>query len=79
MSTPWFAPLALALALAAPGQNPQTIAPAAGTAGEQAPHASFEKIELDAGEVTRGQDLPFTFVVKNTGEAVLKILSAKPG
>ena len=79
MSSPWIAPFALALSLAAPAQNPQPMATAAAATSEQAPHAVFEKVELDAGDVTRGQDLPFTFTVKNTGAGVLKILSAKPG
>ena len=79
MNSPWIAPFALALTLAGPAQKPQTVAPAAATTGEQAPHAVFEKVELDAGDVIRGQDLPFTFTVKNTGDSILKILSAKPG
>lgn len=81
MSKRRIAPLVLAAVLAgavleAAGAQE---APATPQLPAAAPHAAFEKLEIDAGDVPRGQDLPVTFVVRNTGDAVLKILSAKPG
>jgi len=77
-----FVPLVVALALSGPvraQEPPAPPAPAAPAAPQGTPHASFEKTEIDAGEITRGKDLPVSFVVKNMGDGVLKILSAKPG
>jgi len=63
-------PLVVTLSLAAPARAEDPP----GT-----PHATFENAEVDAGEVTRGKDVAVTFVVRNTGDAVLRIISAKPG
>ncbi len=79
MRTTWIAPVALALALAAPVRAEEPPVPAVAATPQGTPHAAFEKSEIDAGEINRGQDLSFSFVVRNTGDAVLKILSAKPG
>jgi hypothetical protein len=68
--------LVLALTLAAAGRAQESAVPAPPTG---TPTASFEKTEIDAGDVTRGKEVPVSFVVRNTGDAVLKILSAKPG
>ena len=43
------------------------------------PHITFEKTELDLGEVLRGKDAVATFTYRNTGSVPLHILSAKPG
>jgi hypothetical protein len=53
-------------------------APAAVPTGPS-PHVKFDATEVDLGEVTRGQDAVATFTYHNTGDAPLKILSAKPG
>jgi hypothetical protein len=52
-------------------------APPAEPAGK--PKLVIEKEAIDVGEVVRGTDAKFVFVVKNTGDALLKITSAKPG
>lgn len=40
---------------------------------------SVEKEVVDVGDVNRGQVATATFILHNTGDAVLKVLSAKPG
>ena len=67
--------LALLLALcAAPGLRAAEPAPAqAGT-----PHLEVEKLTVDVGNVQRGRDAEAVFHLKNTGNATLKIISAKP-
>ena len=67
--------LALLLSLAvAPGLRAADAAPAqAGT-----PHLEVEKFTVDVGSVQRGRDAEAVFHLKNTGDATLKILSAKP-
>lgn len=64
-----FAALLFALAAPSGAQAPQ----------EGTPRAVFDATEVDAGEVTRGKDITFTFSVRNTGDGILQILSAKPG
>jgi len=67
----------LCVALAAHEANAQEPAPAA-PAGP-APHIRFDAIEVNVGDVVRGQDAVATFTYQNTGSAPLRILSAKPG
>ena len=69
--------VALCATYAAYAVNAQAPAPAA-PAGP-APHIKFEATEVDLGDVVRGQDAVATFVYKNTGNAPLRIISAKPG
>ena len=38
-----------------------------------------EQEVVDAGDVVRGQEAKGTFVLRNEGDHVLKVLSAKPG
>lgn len=74
--------LALAGAVsAAPAPNPPPApAPAAAPAPTgPSPHVKFDATEIDLGEITRGQDAVANFTYHNTGDAPLKILSAKPG
>ena len=52
---------------------------AEGPAGDAGPRIVFEKEVVNAGDVVRGTTADYTFVVRNTGTEVLKILSAKPG
>jgi hypothetical protein len=44
-----------------------------------APHLQFDATAIDLGDVVRGKDASAVFTYRNTGEGVLKILSAKPG
>lgn len=67
----------LCVALAAHVANAQEPAPAA-PAGP-APHIKFDAIEINLGDVVRGQDAVATFTYQNTGRAPLHIVSAKPG
>lgn len=72
-------------ALASPAPTPEPAGPpaepAATPAGPPAalPHITFDKTELDLGEVLRGKDAVATFTYRNTGSVPLHILSAKPG
>jgi hypothetical protein len=40
---------------------------------------AIDKEEIDLGDVIRGETASATFVLRNTGEETLAILSAKPG
>lgn len=40
---------------------------------------SVDQAVLDIGDVVRGETATATFVLRNTGEETLKILSARPG
>ena len=65
------------LACAARGSSAQEPAPAA-PAGP-APHIAFDAMDVNLGDVVRGQDAVATFTYRNTGNAPLHILTAKPG
>ena len=52
-------------------------APAAATGA--APKITFDKTELDLGDIIRGDEAVAAFTYHNTGTAPLHILSAKPG
>jgi hypothetical protein len=58
--------------LAAPPAAPK---PAPGTA----PHIVFDAVLVNLGDVIHGQDAVATFTYRNTGNAPLHILGAKPG
>ena len=58
----------------APAQEPDQVAPA-GTA----PHIVFDSVTINVGDVVHGQDALATFAYRNTGDAPLHILSARPG
>ena len=58
----------------APAQQPAQAAPAG-----PAPHIVFDKDTMNLGDVVHGQDAVATFTYRNTGDAPLHILSAKPG
>ena len=58
----------------APGQEPTQAAPAG-----PVPHIVFDSATINVGDVVHGQDALATFTYKNTGDAPLHILSAKPG
>ena len=46
---------------------------------EKQPQLELEQTIIDAGRVDRGEQVEFTFVVRNTGEADLQILEVKSG
>ena len=79
-------PLALALVLAAAAPAARADAPAPppappAPAGEAAigPRMIIEQAEIDLGRVNKGSTAEAKFVLRNTGDEVLKILSARPG
>lgn len=43
------------------------------------PHIVFDSVTINVGEVVHGQDALATFAYRNTGDAPLHIISAKPG
>jgi len=69
------APVPVPEAAGSPGDPP--AAPAADPA--VLPHITFEKTELDLGDIIHGKDAVATFTYRNTGSVPLHILSAKPG
>ena len=67
----------LFLSLGAPvvfAQEPAKASPAG-----PAPRIKFDATEVQLGDVVHGQDAVATFQYHNTGDAPLRILSAKPG
>ena len=48
-------------------------------AQEKAPKMVISELTYDAGEVIKGTVIEHDFIVKNEGDAVLQIKSAKPG
>lgn len=55
-----------------------------GAAGSSADAASGPRVEVDAreidlGTVVRGETVKARFVLRNTGDEVLRVLKAKPG
>jgi hypothetical protein len=63
---------------ATPPATPAAPAGAAAPTGP-APHIKFDAVEVNLGDVVRGQDAVATYTYHNTGDAPLHILSAKPG
>jgi hypothetical protein len=62
----------------APSPTAATAAAAAVPTGP-APHIKFDKVEINLGDVVRGEDAVAVFTYQNTGSVPLHILSAKPG
>jgi len=63
-------------------QEPQPAPPASAAAAApaaDAPHIAFDSLSVNLGDVVRGQDAAATFTYRNTGNAPLHIISAKPG
>jgi hypothetical protein len=52
---------------------------AAADAPAPGPRLKFDSVDLNLGDVVRGDDAVATFTYRNVGDAPLKILSAKPG
>ena len=48
------------------------------SSGSLPPKAVFKETSYNVGEVEQGQDIQHTFIVKNTGPGVLKIISVRP-
>ena len=65
--------LLAATAAAAADAPPASPAPAGGG------RLKFDAVDLNLGDVVRGEDAVATFTYHNVGDAPLKILSAKPG
>jgi len=59
-----------------PSPAPPAAAPAPAAGG---PHIVFDSLNVNLGDVVHGQDAAATFTFRNTGDAPLHILSAKPG
>ena len=67
-------------ALAQEAAPAPTAPPAAAeTPAAGAPHIAFDSVNVNLGDVVHGQDAAATFTFRNTGDAPLHILSAKPG
>ena len=64
--------------IAPPAPAPAPAPPSA-PASEGTPHLTFDTVQVDLGQVVRGEDANATFTYHNTGTAPLHILSAKPG
>jgi hypothetical protein len=61
---------------------PGTPAPPPGSAAVPAgpvPVLAFESQNLDLGAIPEGQDAIGTFVVRNSGQAELRLIDVKPG
>ena len=69
---------ALSEPAAVPAPPPNPSAPAAAATGP-GPHIKFDTTSVNLGDVVRGADAVATFTYHNTGDAPLRILSAKPG
>jgi nitrous oxide reductase len=56
-----------------------TAAQTGKASGKNVPKAVVENKAVLLGEVLEGQDLAYTFVIKNTGTGELQIMNVKPG
>ncbi len=68
-----------AIVLARTAASQTSPAPAAPASAPGQPRLEIEKEVVDLGNVVRGGKADATFVLRNTGKEVLRILSAKPG
>jgi hypothetical protein len=71
--------LAFAQAPAKPEAKAEAKTEKADAKAEKAPRLTIVEPVKDYGTVPKGDKLDWTFVVKNTGDADLQIISAKPG
>jgi nucleoid-associated protein YgaU len=80
----WLAAAALAAALALPALAQETRPPAepekppAAAPDALAPVATFPEFAYDFGEVSRGQKVKHSFVVRNDGKVDLEVLNVAP-
>ena len=54
-------------------------APVPGGPPADGPRLKFDAVDLNLGDVVRGEDAIATFTYHNVGKSPLKIISAKPG
>jgi len=66
-------------AACAEGPAPAAVPPTAAAPVGGAPKIAFDAVTVNVGDVVHGQDVVATFTYRNTGDAPLHILSAKPG
>src|SRR5882672_5324515 len=70
----------LSFAADQPAKAKKTAAPAAKKAeAEKAPRLTIVEPVKDYGTIAKGEKLDWSFLVKNTGDSDLQIISAKPG
>jgi hypothetical protein len=78
----WLA-VGLCVAVAARGaialEPPPAAPPTDEAKGGAAPRIAFDAVNVNIGDVVHGLDAVATFTYRNTGDAPLHILSAKPG
>jgi hypothetical protein len=69
------------LAQETPTAPPPSAPPAAAapSAPAKVPKLEIDKEIMDLGDLVRGTKAEATFVIRNSGQETLKILSAKPG
>jgi hypothetical protein len=60
-------------------KKPETAAKSATTSEEKTPQLTLVEPVKEYGEVAKGDKLDWSFLVKNTGNADLQIIAAKPG
>ena len=67
--------------LVGPAVAQESPAPVASATEESrpAPRLVVDSKEIDLGQLTRGESAEADFVLRNEGDAVLRILRAKPG
>ena len=75
---PWSYPVPAVRRLVLALLLPISVAAAADAPGS-GPRLKFDAVDVNLGEIVRGQDAVATFTYRNVGDAPLKILSAKPG
>ena len=70
---------AFAFAADEPAKAKKSEAPAVKKVAEKAPRLTIVEPVKDYGTIAKGEKLDWSFVVKNTGDSDLQIISAKPG
>ncbi len=70
---------AISFAADEPAKAKKADAPAAKKEAEKAPRLTIVEPVKDYGTIPKGEKLDWAFVVKNTGNADLQIIAAKPG
>ena len=63
----------------AAAQSPPPESDTAAAESKPAPRLVVENKEIDLGQLVRGESAEASFVLRNDGDAVLRILRAKPG
>jgi hypothetical protein len=78
---PTLVAVALAMACGAEAAPPAPAPPQPAPANPSGPSGriAFDSVNVNVGDVVRGQDIVATFTYHNNGVAPLHILAAKPG